>query len=562
MKRLVATAIGLFWWLVMIFETAALAQITVLGDDPLRFGDVVIGTSLERTLVIRNDGLEELRLMISRPATDHFVLVGLAEGEAFLDVALRPGAIYVLAVRCVPRRVGIIEETLMITANRGIRLLCNGIGPQLTFVTGDTLDFQEVEVGRTVDRDIIIRNDGTENLRGTVTAPSAPFSLVRGEGAFDIPPGRTYTVTVRCAPTSRGIFRFPLEIRNLNSALESTKTATLLCQGVGPEITLLWRRGDATTVLDSGPGSGPHLTIDFGTVSPNEARDISFEIRNNGERVLQGTVNSPSPNPPFSVVNSGGSFTLNPGAARTVTIRCHLRSPGGSTGTLTITAINDADESAKTIILACGRAIPDIDVSPMRVDFQGQERKRITIRNTGAAPLMLRRVSIVQNPAAFRLLNDLLPNPCKRFSCSIAPGQSIEFEVQARAHQSTTTGILRISSDDPDEPTVDILLQVMVGAPSSTDLDAESRRLEIRETKHALEFTLASAEVAELRVALYDLRGRKIVEASSRSGQLRLEMLDQQGKPLANGIYLYAITYQGADGSLLRDRVRKFVLLR
>ncbi|MCS7197803.1 MAG: choice-of-anchor D domain-containing protein [Candidatus Bipolaricaulota bacterium] len=562
MKRLVATAIGLFWWLVMIFETAALAQITVLGDNPLQFGDVLIGTARERTLVIRNDGLEELRLRISRPASDHFVLVGLAEGEAFLDAALRPGAIYVLAVRCVPRRVGIIEEILMITADREIRLLCNGIGPQFTFVMGDTLDFREVEVGRAVDRDIIIRNDGTENLRGTVTAPSAPFSLVRGEGAFDIPPGRTYTVTVRCAPTSRGIFRFPLEIRNLSSALEPTKIATLLCQGVGPEITLVWRR-DNQTALDTGPVSGPHLTIDFGTVNLNEARDISFEIRNNGERVLQGTVNGPTSTPPFSVVNGGGSFTLNPGAVRTVTVRCHLRSPGGSTGTLTITAINDADESTKTIILACGRAIPDIDVSPMRVDFQGQEKKKITIRNTGAAPLMLRRVSIVQNPAAFRLLTNLLPNACKRFSCSLAPGQSIEFEVQARTHQSTTTGILRISSDDPDEPTVDILLQVMVGSSSSSaDLDAESRRLEIRETKHALEFTLASAEVAELRVALYDLRGRKIVEASSRSGQLRLEMLDQQGKPLANGVYLYAITYQGADGSLLRDRVRKFVLLR
>ncbi len=548
---------------IVAFVTTATntAKMTLTTDGPVDFGDVLMGSFVDRTLNIRNDGSADLVGTIHELFTP-FVLVG--DGGAF---TVKPGATYALTVRCAPTSVGTFRSTLEIVdtndpnaPNKTITLLCNGIGPEITILPGEAVNFGEVAVGSSGDRDFIIRNDGTENLKGTVNAPSTPFSLTRGEGAFDISPGRTHTITVRCTPANRGVFRGTVEIRGINDADEPNKTIMLNCVGIGPEITL--------SPSDAGLGSGPHLTLDFGAIAVGQARDISFEIRNDGERPLQGTINAPTPNPPFSLVSGGGNFTLNPGATQSVIVRCQLSTQGGFAGTITITNINDADEPTKTITLVCGGAIPDIDVSPLSIDFGSRPQgtsssRRILIKNTGSAPLRLIHASIRFNPATFRLI---LPQECRRFPCIVMPGQTVEFEVQAtpRANQvGVVPGTLRIMSNDPDERIVDVPLQVTaIPQTSSADLTAVINSLEIRQTKTALEFKVAGVGIAEMHVALYDLRGRKITEVSSESGQLRLEMLNHWGKPLTNGVYLYVVTYRGADGSVLRDRIKKLVLLR
>jgi hypothetical protein len=296
----------------------------------------------------------------------------------------------------------------------------------------------------------------------------------------------------------------------------------------------------------------------------NQTSDRSFEIRNHGERALTGTVNAPSS--PFSIVSGGGSFSLRPGETRSVTVRCQLRAQGGAVGTLTISGINDTDEPTKTITLVCGRAIPDIEVNPLRLDFGSQPQgtpstpQRITITNAGAAPLKLIQVTIRPNPGGVFRLN--APSGCSRFSCTLTPGQSIQFEVQAtpRSNQvGVITATLRIVSDDPDERLIDIPLQVNSVLPTSS---LTITGLEVRQAKNTLEFQAMGSGIAGVRVVLYDLRGRKVAEASSKSSHLRFEALDAQGRPLANGVYFYIITYVGADGSVTVAQIKKLVLLR
>ncbi|MEM2002730.1 MAG: choice-of-anchor D domain-containing protein [Candidatus Methanomethylicaceae archaeon] len=555
-------------WLLSIFAVALIAtatniaRMTLTTDGPLDFGNVLLGAFVDRTVTIRNDGSADLTGTVTTAAP--FALVG--DGGPF---TVKPGAMYVLTVRCAPTSIGTFRSTLEIgdtndpnASNKTITLLCNGIGPKIAILSSEVVNFGEVVVGSSADQDLIIRNAGTENLKGTVNAPGSPFSLLRGEGVFDIPPGRTYTVTVRCTPTNRGFFRATVEIRGINDAIEPSKTIILHCTGIGPEITLL--------PDDTGLGSGPHLTLDFGAAVVNQAKDVSFEIRNDGERPLRGTVNAPTLNPPFSLVSGGGNFTVNPGMTHSVIVRCQLRTQGGSTGTLTITTINDTDEPTKMIALICGKAIPDIDVTPLSIDFgsqsQGTSSSRIiSIKNTGSAPLRLTHASIRFNVATFKLITNI-PQGCKRFPCIVMPDQTVEFEVQAtpRANQfGVVVGTLRIMSNDPDERIVDVPLQVTVTPQtSSADLTVAINNLEIYQTKHTLEFKITGTGILEVHVALYDLRGRKITEVSSESGQVHLEALDYQGKPLANGVYFYVITYKGADGTVLRDRIKKLVLLR
>jgi hypothetical protein len=560
MKNTVILAMWMLGLFAIAQATWATVRITVIGNDPARFGDVLIGQSVERTFSVRNDGAEDLNITINEPTLGDFVLVG-----GRVSFTLKPGATYAFAVRCVPRSVGVIRGTINITYGaqndpRTLNLLCNGIGPLFTFVTGETLDFGDVEVNRTVEREVVIRNGGTENLRGTVSTLPAPFALSRGEGAFDIAPGRIHTITVRCTPPNRGTFRATLEISGINNPAEPNRTVMLICTGIGPEITLVQE-----STSDTGPGPGPHLTLDFGTVVVNQTSDRSFEIRNHGERPLTGTVNAPSS--PFSIVSGGGSFSLRPGETRSVTVRCQLRAQGGAVGTLTISGINDTDEPTKTITLVCGRAIPDIDVNPLRLDFGSQPQgtpstpQRITITNAGAAPLKLIQVTIRPNPGGvFSLLN--APSGCPRFSCTLTPGQSIQFEVQAtpRSNQvGVITATLRIVSDDPDERMIDIPLQIQSVPPTSS---LTVTGLEVRQAKNALEFQAMGSGIAGVSVVLYDLRGRKVVEASSKSSHLRLEALDAQGRPLANGVYFYVVTYTGVDGSVAITHIKKLVLLR
>ncbi len=555
-------------WLLSIFVAALIAtaastaKMTLTTDGPINFGDVLIGTFVDRTVNIRNDGSANLTGTVT--TSPPFALVG--DGGAF---TIKPGATYTLTVRCAPRGIGTFRSTLEIgdtndpnAPTRTIALLCNGIGPKVTVLSGDIVNLGEVVVGGSADRDFIIRNDGTESLKGTIHAPGSPFSLLRGEGVFDIPPGRTHTVTVRCTPPNRGFFRATVEIRNINDVTEPSKTIILNCIGIGPEITLLPE--------DTGLGSGPHLTLNFGTAVVGQAKDVSFEIRNDGEKPLQGMINAPTPNPPFSLVSGGGSFSINPGVTHSVIVRCQLRTQGGSTGTLAITTINDTDETTKTIALICGKAIPDIDVTPLSLDFGSRTQgtsstRKITIKNTGSAPLRLIHISIRGNTATFKLAVPF-PQECRRFPCTVMPNQTVEFEVQAtpRANQfGAVVGTLRIMSNDPDERIVDVPLQVIATpSTSSADLATAISSLEIRQTKTTLEFKVTDASVAAVHVALYNLRGHKISEVSSESGQLRLETLDHHGRPLANGVYFYVITYKGADGSVLRDRIRKLVLLR
>lgn len=541
------------------------AKMTLTTDGPIDFGDVLMGAFGDRTVNIRNDGSANLIGTI-KALDAPFVLLG--DGGAF---TVKPGATYTLTVRCVPTNVGTFRGTLEIVdtndpnaPNRTITLLCNGIGPEITILPGETVNFGEVVVGGSADRDFTIRNDGTENLKGTVNAAGSPFSLVRGEGAFDIPPGRTYTVTVRCTPTNRGILRATVEIKSINDADEPSKTIPLNCNGIGPEITLL------PDDMGLGGENGPHLTLDFGATVVGQVKDVSFEIRNDGERPLRGTINAPTPNPPFSLVGSGGNFTINPGMTYNVIVRCQLRTQGGSTGTLTITTINDTDETTKIIALICGKAVPDIEVTPLSIDFGSQlqgasSTRKITIKNTGSAPLRLIYVSIRGSTATFKLATPF-PQECKRFPCTVMPGQTVEFEVQAatRANQfGVILGTLRIMSNDPDERIVDVPLQVTATPQTnSADLTITVVNFEVRQTKNAVEFKVTGAKIAEVHVALYDLRGRKITEVFSEGRQVRLETLDHRGQPLANGVYFYIVTYRGTDGTIFRDSIRKLVLLR
>ena len=75
-------------------------------------------------------------------------------------------------------------------------------------------------------------------------------------------------------------------------------------------------------------------------------------------------------------------------------------------------------------------------------------------------------------------------------------------------------------------------------------------------------FSAQGSGIEGLTIEIFDLSGRKVFTGESRGSRVRFYGFDQRGCPLANGVYLYLVTVQGANGQTLQSQVQKLVLLR
>ena len=80
--------------------------------------------------------------------------------------------------------------------------------------------------------------------------------------------------------------------------------------------------------------------------------------------------------------------------------------------------------------------------------------------------------------------------------------------------------------------------------------------------KGALTVKAQGVGIQSVRVQLFDLAGRTVLDEGASGRQLRVRLLDAQGRPLANGVYLYVVEVKGVDGRVIRTDVRKLVVLR
>jgi hypothetical protein len=68
--------------------------------------------------------------------------------------------------------------------------------------------------------------------------------------------------------------------------------------------------------------------------------------------------------------------------------------------------------------------------------------------------------------------------------------------------------------------------------------------------------------IKEIRIEVYDLSGRLIFSSGWVSNDFSWPAIDNQGNPLANGVYLYLVTLSGYEGDTLKSQVKKLVILR
>lgn len=120
----------------------------------------------------------------------------------------------------------------------------------------------------------------------------------------------------------------------------------------------------------------------------------------------------------------------------------------------------------------------------------------------------------------------------------------------------TITGV--VMSAIPESHTELPPLRVEVVAPES--IWSEPIRIFPNPARDTVTFKAQGA--ASLKVEIFTLNGEKIFEKQVVGETMEFPVCDQDGRPLANGVYLCLVTVKGQNGELLKQETRKMAILR
>ena len=201
--------------------------------------------------------------------------------------------------------------------------LPRGLAPVINIsVTPAPIYFGNVNVGQVAQQTITISNeaDSNEALTGSVGLLSAPFSIVSGRGAFNLPPGQSVTVIVQFSPTTAGVATAGLSITH-NATNRSPLMVALSGIGIGANVSVT------------------PMSYGYGSVKVNRSKSASFAVTNNGETNL--TISSTSitgTDASMFTISGGRSKTIKSGKNLTVRVTFKPTSTGAMSAALAITS--------------------------------------------------------------------------------------------------------------------------------------------------------------------------------------------------------------------------------
>ncbi|MHB8790139.1 MAG: MopE-related protein [Desulfobulbaceae bacterium] len=217
------------------------------------------------------------------------------------------------------------------------------------------------------------------------------------------------------------------------------------------------------------PASAPNInlspaTLIFGSALIGDSLARNTVIQNLGTADL--VVDSISPaggtSTEFSITAPGTPFAIPAGGSRTVTVTYQPVDGGTDNGGLVISS-DDPDEPTVSLSLSgTGDAVPtpDIHINLTTLNFNkvviGQESQQtLTIQNLGTAPVTINTMSnCAETSTEFNWLPDA------PFTLPAKTSMTLSV-IYAPLDDGTDKGCLSISSNDPDESTVEVALQAV-----------------------------------------------------------------------------------------------------
>lgn len=237
------------------------------------------------------------------------------------------------------------------------------------------------------------------------------------------------------------------------------------------------------TVAVAGPVTAAPLiavaptTLDFGSVTPGQTKDLTVAVRNLGTASL--TVNSlTSSNARYTVISPAVPFTAPANGAQNITVRFSPNAAGVLSATLTI-ASNDTSQASVVVNVTgsgAAAAAPAIDVTPAALDFGSasvgaSKDLTLTVRNTGSANLIVS--SVTSSNPRFTLVSPTVP-------ITVAAAGSVSLNVRFSPNAAgAQSGTLTLASNDGARPSILVTLSgTGAGAAAAPAIDVTPAALE------------------------------------------------------------------------------------
>jgi hypothetical protein len=259
----------------------------------------------------------------------------------------------------------------------------------------------------------------------------------------------------------------------------------------------------------------------YGSVEVGTGSTQGFTVSNTGGATLNVSSTSVigTDASQFIITSGGGSFSLSPGANRTVNVQFHPTSAGSKSATLRL-ASNDPDEDPLDVSLSgTGVTIPDISASPNPSSYGGvmvgsYSDNTIVVRNDGTGSLNVSSTAITgTNSSQFNIQSG-------GGSFSLSPGATRDIEVRfSPSSTGSKNATLQISSNDPDEDPYNVGLN---GSGIVPDIDVSPGSWDYGDveitTGSTKTFVVLNAGSATLSVSSTILTGADAGEFSITSG--------------------------------------------
>ncbi|MFQ5558466.1 MAG: choice-of-anchor D domain-containing protein, partial [Acidimicrobiales bacterium] len=320
--------------------------------------------------------------------------------------------------------------------------------PVLMNMPTDTLDFGDVGVGVPKMLPVTILNSGGAAMTGTVavTDGTKGFTVPSG-GAFALDPGEFVDIDIKFDPPMGS-----------TPAIAFADTLSIVSTGGADSVALTG--GGVAPIPDI---SVAPTSAAFGSVETGTQKNIPVKVTNVGSSPLSVASTTVTGGPGFSIDSGGGTFVLAPGASQDVVVKFIPAALGSVTGKLAI-ASDDPDTPTVDVPLSGTGAAGLIDISvPSSTDLgsvalgtRGEKTVRVT--NSGTSPLTVTGLDVTGD-SEFSLLLVGLP-------FTLTAGEFKDITVRFDPFTlGLYTGNLAVTSNDPDEGTVNVALKGTGAAP-------------------------------------------------------------------------------------------------